>query len=230
MGWAPFIVLAFACGSIPFGLIIARSRGVDIRKHGSGNIGATNVGRVLGLKLGLLCFALDVLKGAAPTLIAGSAMGLLHGSIVSRPIAATSAWAWLGVCACAILGHMFSPFVRFRGGKGVATGLGAMLGLWPYLTLPALGAFALWCVAAAIWRYVSLASCLAAISLPVWVFVGSRIAASRGESVGMLPFYVVTGVLGALVIYKHRANISRLAAGTENKLGKRTPPNAGSAR
>ena len=223
MRWPVFILIAAACGSIPFGLLIARSRGIDIRRHGSGNIGATNVGRVLGLKLGLLCFGLDVLKGFAPTFAAGYLMDVLHPSLVGEPIGAIDAWGWLGVVVCAVLGHMFSPFIGFRGGKGVATGLGAMLGLWPYLTLPAIGALVLWIVAAAIWRYVSLASCIAALSLPLWVFLGSRLAAERtGRAPDVLPFYVVTGAMGLLVVYRHRANIRRLLSGTENRLGNRT--------
>jgi glycerol-3-phosphate acyltransferase PlsY len=224
MTWPVFILIAFACGSIPFGLLIARARGIDIRKHGSGNIGATNVGRVLGLKLGFLCFGLDVAKGLAPVFIAGYIMGVLHPQIAAGPIPAPDAWWWLGVVVCAVLGHMFSPFIGFRGGKGVATGLGAMLGLWPYLTIPAIGALILWIIAAAIWRYVSLASCLAALSLPLWVFLASRFG-SRGTASDLMPFYVITSVMGLLVIYRHRANIKRLLAGTENKLGRRAKLN-----
>lgn len=226
MGWPAFILFALLSGSVPFGLIIARSRGLDIRKHGSGNIGATNVARVLGLKLGLLCFTLDVLKGLIPTLIAGGVMHLLHGSIVPRPIPRDQAWWWLAVVVACILGHMFSPFIGFKGGKGVATGLGGLLGLWPYLGVPALGALILWVIVAAIWRYVSLASCLAALSLPGWVFVSSRLAAVRADQGNgtavpdMLPFYLVTIAMGVLVVIRHRANIGRLWAGTENRMGR----------
>lgn len=222
MTWPLFILLAVASGSIPFGLLIARAKGIDIRKHGSGNIGATNVGRVLGLKLGLLCFFLDVLKGFAPTFAAGWVMNVLHSSI-SHPIAPRGAWWWLAVCIASVLGHMFSPFIGFKGGKGVATGLGSMLAIWPFLTLPALGALAVWIIAASIWRYVSLASCLAAASLPLWVFIASRFAPDQPAST-FIPFYIVTGAMGLLVVHRHRANIKRLLAGTENKLGKRVKP------
>src|SRR5262245_15787887 len=136
----PLLILSSALsGSIPFGLLIARARGIDIRKHGSGNIGATNVWRVLGPGPGLLCLALDIAKGLIPTLAAGFALHL----IPARALEPRDAWAWLGVVAAAILGHIFTPFASFKGGKGVATGLGALLGVWPFLTLPALGSLAL---------------------------------------------------------------------------------------
>lgn len=218
MVWPAFILLALVSGSIPFGLIIARSRGIDIRAHGSGNIGATNVGRILGLKLGLLCFAFDVLKGFIPTIAAGATMHLLHASMIPQPIARDQAWWWLTVVIACVLGHMFSPFIGFKGGKGVATGLGGLLGLWPYLGVPALGALVLWIITAAVWRYVSLASCLAALSLPAWVFVSSRL--SKGSD--MLPFYIVTGAMGVLIVIRHRGNIRRLLAGTESRLGRRS--------
>jgi acyl phosphate:glycerol-3-phosphate acyltransferase len=119
VGWPIAMAIAFLAGSIPFGLLIAQAKGLDIRKHGSGNIGATNVARVLGMKLGLLCFGLDVLKGLGPTLGAGLAMGVVG----TLEVPAIDAWWWLGVMSAAIFGHMFSPWIGFRGGKGVATGL-----------------------------------------------------------------------------------------------------------
>jgi glycerol-3-phosphate acyltransferase PlsY len=220
--WLFFPLVAFLCGSIPFGLLIARSKGIDIRRHGSKNIGATNVGRVLGRRYGLICFGLDVLKGFAPTLAAGIAMG-----VAGRwGMAERGAWWWLGVMACAILGHMFSPWVGFRGGKGVATGLGAMLGVFPVLTVAGVGAFLVWIAAMAAWRYVSVASCLAAASLPGWVWVSMRWGRLVGDggagpdSAGA-PFYVVTGVLALLVVWKHRGNLRRLWAGTEPRAGGR---------
>jgi len=227
MAWLVFAVVSFVCGAIPFGLILARMRGVDIRKHGSGNIGATNVWRVMGAKLGLLCFVLDVIKGLAPTLFAGWWMGLVRGGIEARPIGAADAWCWLGVMAAAVVGHMFTPFAGFKGGKGVATGLGAMLGVWPYLTLPAAGVFVVWVVVAWAWRYVSLASCVAAVSLPVMV-----VALPHAWGVGLgvreaSPFLAVSGLLAVLVVVRHRANIGRLLRGTENRIGTRTAPNEG---
>ena len=126
-----FIPAAFLCGSIPFGMLIARARGIDIRAHGSGNIGATNVGRVLGRTWGVAVFALDVCKGLAPVLVAGAALGTL-GHIAAP---ARDAWLVLATAAAAILGHVFCPWLRFKGGKGVATSLGALAGVFPVLTI-----------------------------------------------------------------------------------------------
>jgi glycerol-3-phosphate acyltransferase PlsY len=214
--WLLLIPLAFLSGSIPFGLIIARSRGVDIRKHGSGNIGATNVWRVLGRGPGLLCFALDVLKGLAPTLLAGWWAGLLHGDVP----APRESWLWLAVMAAPILGHMFTPFAGFKGGKGVATGLGAMLGVFPWLHFAAWMCLGIWIAAAAISRYVSVASCLASLALPLGVAAFNW---DRIREPGLRPFLLATTALAALVIFKHRANLRRLLAGTENRIGARPP-------
>ncbi len=217
MPWHLLIPVAFLCGSIPFGLLIGRARGIDIRKHGSGNIGATNVWRVLGRGPGMTCFLLDVLKGLAPTIAAGWWAGLLSPRIPP----AEQGWLWLAVMGASILGHMFTPFADFRGGKGVATGLGALLGVFPFLTLPALVCFGVWVVAAAITRYVSVASCLAALALPALVVAFNW---GRLREPGMQPFLIVTAAIAALVIARHRANIKRLIAGTENRIGARAKP------
>lgn len=220
----PLLLLAsFLCGSVPFGALIARAKGVDIRKHGSGNIGATNVWRVLGRGPGLLCFVLDVLKGLVPTLAAGAALGVLHPGATPGHIGTRTAWEWLAIMAAAILGHMFSPWVGFRGGKGVATGLGSLLGVWPYLTAPAAGALVLWIALALITRYVSVASCAAALGLPVLVWLWSW---SGNDPAAVQPFIAASAVLGALVVLRHRANLRRLWAGTENRIGRRHPPPA----
>ncbi|MBX3365055.1 MAG: glycerol-3-phosphate 1-O-acyltransferase PlsY [Phycisphaeraceae bacterium] len=208
MFWPIAIAVAFLAGSIPVGLILARTRGIDIRRHGSKNIGATNVARVLGLRLGLLCFGLDVLKGLLPTLVAGFAAGLV-GRIA---LPSEEAWWWLGVMAAAIMGHMFSPWVGFRGGKGVATGLGALLGVFPALAAPGLAAFALWLVTFRLWRIVSLSSCLAAAALPVCTVA---LFALADELSSGWPFLICGGGIAALVIFKHRSNLKRLMEGTE---------------
>ncbi len=131
--------------------------------------------------------------------------------------------------ACPILGHMFSPWVGFKGGKGVATGLGALLGVFPVLTIAGVGAFALWVVIVARWRYVGIASAAAAASLPVWI-TGAFLAAgnlgwlTRPWLQAAWPFLLVGVLLAALVIVKHRGNIQRTLAGTESKFGQRVPP------
>ncbi|MDX2116102.1 MAG: glycerol-3-phosphate 1-O-acyltransferase PlsY [Planctomycetota bacterium] len=223
--WTVCIVAAYLAGSIPFGLLLGLARGVDIRQHGSKNIGATNAGRVLGRPWGVLCFVLDVLKGAAPVALAGWWMR----TIQQPSITATEAALWLGVAAAAVLGHVFPVFLRFKGGKGVATGFGALLGVWGYLTLPALGALAIWVISVRVTRYVSVASILAAASIPVFtVLLAASSGASRGVSVlaavaERWPFVAITAVLGTLVIVRHRANIARLIAGKEPKIGGKAP-------
>jgi len=196
-------------GSIPFGLILARRfAGIDIRRHGSGNIGATNVARVLGIRLGLVCFALDVAKGLIPTLAAGIASGIA-GSMEPDP---AEAWLWMATMASPVIGHLFSPWVGFRGGKGVATGLGSMLGVYPGLTVAALVALTLWIAIVWKWRYVGVASCAAAASLPIVV---ASLFAWRGEFADSTPFVIVTAAIALLVILKHRGNLVRTLQGTE---------------
>jgi len=211
MLFAVAIPAAFLIGSIPFGLIIARrARGIDIREHGSGNIGATNVARVLGTRLGLICFALDVGKGIVPTLGAGIAAGVA-GSVRIEP---GVGWLWMATMASSILGHLFSPWLGFRGGKGVATGLGALLGVFPALTVPALGTLAVWTLVVWRWRYVGVASCAAAAALPGLVAMMFAAVGALDQSV---PFVVATGVIAGIVIVKHRGNLVRTMRGTEPK-------------
>ncbi|QOJ01879.1 MAG: glycerol-3-phosphate 1-O-acyltransferase PlsY [Phycisphaeraceae bacterium] len=213
----------FLAGSFPTGYLIAKSRGIDIRTVGSGNIGATNVGRILGPKAWLLCFAIDLAKGLLPTLAAGIAGGTA-GRLFMPPI---DAWGWLLAMLGPILGHMFCPWLGFKGGKGVATGLGSLMGVFPALTLPAAAAFAVFIAALAAWRYVSLAAMLAAASLPfsVWAFFAFCDAqhwfpAGRSDdAAGPTPFIALTALVAALVILRHRANIARLLAGSEPRLG-----------
>jgi acyl phosphate:glycerol-3-phosphate acyltransferase len=227
--WITLIILAFLCGSIPFGLLIARCKGVDIRQHGSGNIGATNVGRVLGRGLGWCCFGLDLLKGFIPAFAAGALNDLIPRSLLPPPIESRSAWLWLAVMAAPVLGHIFSPWLRFKGGKGVAAGLGAVLGVFPYLTIPALGALLTWAAVLFVSRYMSLASCAAAVALPLlvasWGVLTARVSGLAGATLpaGFWPFVIATAILGALVVLRHRANIQRLLAGTESRIPRRAP-------
>ena len=223
MMWLLLILGAYVLGSIPFGVLIARSRGVDITKHGSGNIGATNVGRVLGKRLGLVCFVLDLGKGAVPVLVAGRISGTLGKWSVDIP--AETSWLWLAVAVAALTGHMASVFLKFRGGKGVATTFGALLALWPTLGIPALLAFAVWVVAVRLTKIVSLASMIAAVVVP-WATLGLLIAAplpddlSTGSlTVRMIPPMIVSIGIAALVLWRHRSNFHRLLSGTENRIG-----------
>lgn len=227
MTWPLFIAAAFLAGSVPFGLLIARSRGIDIRKHGSGNIGATNVLRVMGAGPGGLCFLLDMLKGLVPTAAAGWAAGAMFAAA----LAPGDAWAWLAVMAATVFGHMFSPWVGFRGGKGVATGFGAMLGMHPYLSVPAVASLAVWIGVVAATRYAGLASVAAALALPVCVaaWAAARAvlilhipsAAMPAHRDTWVPFLIVTSLLGAMVVVKHRGNLRRMFSGTESRIGQR---------
>jgi acyl-phosphate glycerol 3-phosphate acyltransferase len=199
MAWLPFLLAPLAgylIGSIPFGYLVARARGVDIFHQGSGNIGATNVGRVLGRRFGVLVFVLDVAKGALPVL-------------GTQLFDTAEARGWLGVLAglAAFLGHLFPLYLGMRGGKGVATGTGVALMLVPGPTLAALG---VWILAVLATRYVSVASILAAITLAT-----TQVAASNNWSDPRTLFCLLAAVL---VIVKHRSNISRLAEGRENQL------------
>lgn len=221
--WALWAAAAFLAGSIPFGPIVARLRGVDLRKVGSGNIGATNVSRALGWRWGVLVYVLDAAKGAAPVLAAGAWAGTLGRD--PAQVARADMWWWLMMPIAAVLGHMFSPFVGFKGGKGVATGSGAMLAVYPVLTAPLLIAIGLWAVLLAATRYMSVASIAAAASIPLAVAAIAGLRTGEGTPDGELPLahavpaLVVTGAVAALVIAKHRGNIERLLAGTELRLG-----------
>lgn len=241
MHWIIFIPIAFLAGSIPFGLLIGKVNGIDIREHGSGNIGATNLGRVLGRRFFFACFFLDMFKGLVPTLLAGHFMGTL-GTL--RVETEDALW-WLAVMVAAVLGHMFSPWIGFKGGKGVATGLGALIGLFPAMALPAAGALLVYMMVLMLWRYISLASCSAAASLPLWtwvVFAQYRTLMLRQQSTRTdwdrltieqvelakgdipnfgMPFFAVSIALALLVILKHRANLSRISRGEEPKVGER---------
>ncbi len=219
--WLIAVGAAYLIGSIPFGFLIARARGIDIREHGSGNIGATNVRRVVGKGWGNLAFLLDVGKGAVPTLALGAWLGLL-GHAALPP---AHAFAFIAIAAATILGHMYPIYLRLRGGKGVATGFGALTALWPVVTPAAGVALATWIVVVRTSRYVSIASCAAAIALPLAVLVLSFVfgwpdpGAALEDRLAAWPFLLTTALLGAMVIFKHRGNLARLRAGTEPRIG-----------
>jgi glycerol-3-phosphate acyltransferase PlsY len=211
------VAFAFFLGSIPFGLVVARMRGVDIRKHGSGNIGATNVGRVLGLRWFFVVFFLDMLKGVMPVLL----FGAWSGALGRMDLPASLAWSWMCVVVGAVLGHVFSPWVGFRGGKGVATALGALLGAWPLLGAPVVLAAVAWGVVFKLFRYVSLASVSAAVAMPIgvlaWLLLAERVGAGEASPGAWASSLTISISLAMLVIWRHRSNIARLRAGTEPK-------------
>lgn len=210
----------YLLGSLPFGLLIGKCRGVDIRRAGSGNIGATNVWRVLGPRCGLAAFALDTTKGLLPMV----AVPPLWRQIGADPAAAGSGWswyaAWLAVGAAVIFGHVFPCYLGFRGGKGVATSLGVVLGVWPYYTLPGLACFGLWGLTLAITRYVSVSSIVAASAFPA-AYLALALARGWDPFGRQAPLLAFAVVMATLVVYRHRSNVQRLLAGQEYRLGER---------
>jgi glycerol-3-phosphate acyltransferase PlsY len=228
--YALLLAGAFLAGSVPFALLVGLARGIDIRQHGSRNVGATNAVRVLGKPLGVLAFALDALKGAVPVVIAGALLGTMGKGAAQA--GAGVALLWLGVAVAAVLGHMFSPWVGFKGGKGVATGFGALGAMWPPVLPAAIAGIVLWYVVMRLSRYVSVASIAAAALLPALVALTPMTFRALGAGWAtwtVWPYVLVTGVLGALVIVRHRANIARLRAGTENRVGAKPAPAGGAA-
>lgn len=199
--WGICIAISYLLGSCPFGYIVSSANGIDIRQHGSGNIGATNVLRILGKRWGYLVFALDALKGVCAVRLAiflGSRFGAGSVGLLAVACAVTC-----------ILGHTFPIWLKFRGGKGVATSAGVILGLMP---LAVVSVFLVWVAAYKMTRYVSVASIAGAISLPIFVFIYQRIGWITGA--GLLPFSIL---IAAVVIWRHRSNLRRLSRGTEQR-------------
>ena len=196
-------VAAYFIGAIPFGFLIGKLHGIDIRKVGSGNIGATNVTRSVGKTAGKLCFFLDFLKGILPVYLAGL---LCPG----EPVVALAAGA------ATIAGHMFPVYLEFKGGKGVSTAAGVALALAPY---PLLIAFVSWVIVFLVWRYVSLASIVAAVVLPCTaiLFAVGGIGGATATSGITIGFFLL---ISLLAIYRHRSNIARLLNGTESRFEK----------
>ncbi|MFG0258567.1 MAG: glycerol-3-phosphate 1-O-acyltransferase PlsY [Phycisphaerales bacterium JB043] len=216
LAWSLTVLLAYLIGSVPFGYLLGRARGVDLRTLGSGNIGATNAMRQLGVPIGVACFVLDFSKGALPTLLAG----LYFNTFDPSSLTPTGAWWWTG-CACAtVMGHMFSAYLRLRGGKGIATTFGAMLALYPHATIPALVALVVWILTLAVTRYVGVSSCVAALSLPLALVVRTSISSRDNAWETSAPFLLLTSALMMIVLVKHRGNIRRTIAGTEPRIGR----------
>lgn len=217
---------AYLIGSIPFGLLVSRAKGVDIRKKGSGNIGATNVGRVVGKPAGYLVFLLDLLKGMLPVVAAG--WYLFHYSrSYSMPrhpsgySMNTSAYViWMAVAAACILGHVYPVFLKFRGGKGVATALGTLLGVYPFFTVVGLIVFAVWGIVLSVTRYVSVASIAAAVLFPILFAIVVLFRPGGWPTFDQLwPLQSFAVAIAMLVVYRHQGNIKRLRDGTEPKIG-----------
>ena len=195
-----FVIISYLLGSLPNGLYVANLKGIDIRNEGSKNTGATNVFRVMGAKFGILVLILDALKGFIPLFIAEK-FGVTGNSLVL-----------IGITA--VIGHTFSPFLNFKGGKGVATSLGIFLYLAP---IPMLITLLMFFVVVGITKYVSLGSVLASVMLPLLIlFIPVNKKLGNKAIV-----FIISALLGTYIIYKHRANIQRLKNGTENKFYKK---------
>jgi glycerol-3-phosphate acyltransferase PlsY len=202
------IPFAYLFGSIPFGLIVGKARGIDPRTAGSGNIGATNLGRLLGAKFFAIVFFLDLLKGAIPTFTAAAVIGF---HVDDRQ----TALLWMIIAAVAVIGHIFSVFLRFKGGKGVATSAGVVLGIFPYFTFAAIAALMVFYIGFRVTRYISVGSMVGALSFPV-VYVAIGIGIEHWPITGaQLPMLCFASFFPLLLIFKHRTNIARLRAGTE---------------
>ena len=207
-----FVVIAYLLGSLPFGYLLIKyvfTGGEDIRGVGSGGTGATNVARRAGIKAGLLTYVLDVLKGVA--------------AVMLMRLVAEDNYIWIGAAAvAAIVGHIFPVFLGFRGGKGVATGVGVYLALAPYSVLTTL---VLWAAIVYFSRYVSLGSIIATAAVPLWTLLYYGWLRPNPHLTALL----IIAVAGcALIVAKHHENINRLLHGTENKIGKRIKPGEGS--
>jgi len=202
-----YIVIAMAAyllGSIPTGYLVARARGIDIRTVGSGNIGAANVFRILGKPAGILVLVVDGLKGFA-------ACAWLIDFVIQLFAVAPGQIENLRIVAgiCAVLGHNYTCWLKFKGGKGIATSAGVYFALAPLAAGIALG---IWIIVFALGRYVSVASIAAAVALPTGVWLTKN----------NLFLGIVTTALGLLAIYKHKGNIHRLLNGTERRLGQKS--------
>ena len=238
-------LVAFLLGSITFGLLIAKAKGIDIRQQGSGNIGATNVLRVVGKKYGITCLLLDALKGFIPTALALNLIQIA-GRNPTVPLGLPEAWtlhidlaqattaqiAQITTGLCAILGHNYSPWVGFKGGKGIATSAGVLIALMPAGVVLLI---VVWLVLFRVTRYVSVASIGAAAALPLITHLGARFHhVDNNKSLPTLweagtwnkPLFVFSIVIAALAIWKHRTNVHRLMKGTENRFVPKSKRNA----
>lgn len=197
---------SFLVGGVPFSYLAGKvARGIDLRQHGSGNLGASNTFRILGARWAAPVLVLDVLKGFVPVVLAAG---------IGERGGAQEPWLEIVAATAAILGHLFSPYLRFSGGKGIATSAGAFLALQPWAFL---GAFGVWAGVFAWRRIMSLASLAAALSLPLLVWVTGRLRPGDSHWSVLAASTIITVV----VVIKHRSNIRRLRRGTEPVLARK---------
>jgi acyl phosphate:glycerol-3-phosphate acyltransferase len=197
------LIVAYLLGSIPFGYLVVRlASGADIREIGSGGTGATNVSRKAGKAAGVVTLSLDVLKGAAAVLVSRWLTG-----------EAGTSWIVAAAAALAVVGHCFPVWLKFKAGKGVATGLGVFLAIAPWAALAALAVFIV-----VVWRtrYVSLGSIIAAAFLPLWLLLTHTWIEPVGD---FAPMMAALCAVSTVIIFKHSENVKRLVAGEENKFG-----------
>jgi acyl phosphate:glycerol-3-phosphate acyltransferase len=232
-------IIGYLLGSIPFAFILGKLKGVDIRKVGSGNVGATNLGRTVGMKFFWLAFLLDGLKGFLPVF---SLSLLVHhwnydgwtaypGSALSLPLdAPLPTWSPLLSGIAAMLGHLYPVWLKFRGGKGVSTAFGLVLGLWPLFTVAGLLSGLAFVLVFFAYRYISVSSISSSALFPIFVFlfgtaaklplVGDFLYTPPGQ---LYPLVAIGAAFALLIAFKHRGNISRLIQGTEPKFGQKKP-------
>ncbi|HQJ74537.1 MAG TPA: glycerol-3-phosphate 1-O-acyltransferase PlsY [Bacteroidota bacterium] len=209
------ILLSYLIGSIPFGLIVGKiAKGIDIRKYGSGNIGSTNVSRILGFKYGLMTQIGDILKGVVPTLIIAP---IFYSKSPFQDYIPINDYTFIQILAgiAAVCGHIWTIFAGFRGGKGVNTAVGILIGLAPIDLLISFGIFLLVLI---ISGYVSLGSIIAAISFPTIMFIRENIF--KVSITGYSTLIVFAIILSLIIIFTHRSNIDRLLAKKENRFNK----------
>ena len=209
---AIIVILSYLAGSIPSSIIVSKAaRGIDIREHGSGNAGGTNVMRVLGWKYGLLVIFMDALKGAVAVVLIAR---LFYGPLPFENVSPFDDFTLVQIIAgiSAVIGHIWTIFAGFKGGKGIATAMGMLLILITVDMLIGIGVFIL---VVSISRYVSLGSILAATSVPLTLFIRENIFHVNIPSYNILLLFIIP--LSLLVIFTHRKNIARLISGNENK-------------
>ena len=239
MPWL-FPILAYLVGSVPFGVLIARSKGINIRQRGSGNVGATNVFRVVGRGFGVSCLLLDFLKGFLPVVLATNLLRIA-GETPAVPL--PFLWDFTGelpadrqlyvhsiqviTALAAIMGHNYSIFLRGKGGKGIATSAGVLMALMPLILL---GAFLVFSATFYFSGYVSLGSIAAALSIPILRHLADHLHHIGGDKsqpslweagTWNKPLMVFALIAAALAVWRHRSNIQRILAGTEDRLSSR---------